>query len=564
MKGFSWPRRHPEPKPVQEPQSPEQPTPRTAPPLAVEGRIVDSYRVPNNGDPDSSAEVIIVERDSFGQYLLRLPPLEEKQKQALTLLKSNLRSSIPVEVPGNPRQVLEKYLWETAEKAGLLSIVQEAHNKFLYHIMKDFAGFWEIDPLVNDDSIEEISVTRHDRPVRVVHRRFSEYKFMETNIVYESEDRLQAFIRRMAQFGGTTVSLAQPSLEVVLQGASDLRVSASLGDEISRPGSTYSIRKQKENPLTIVQLAAPQLVQFPAAPTSDEPFQPGAYGESTYHKTLSALMAAYFWLFLERTTNVLVCGETSSGKTTLMNAVLSMMDPRAKIVTAEDVPEISLSSDLHWQRMKTRARRAGLSPTTGGYEYALSDLLRLALRFSPTILSLGEMRGEESETVATAITLGFSTITTVHAEDAERCVQRVTTPPMRFQEGHVRDITAIATMRKILLPDGSTARRVVSVDEVRPVGHDSHEIVNVFRYNFAADCFFPATPEEVLERSFRLKEMAEGLGWTNERILGSLTRRAAYISKTVADGGFSPSDLSAMVRSYMVKEVPRELERMAS
>jgi archaeal flagellar protein FlaI len=562
MAGFSWLGRKPKPAPGA--KSLPQPAPRTQVPLAVLGEIVDSYHIPASGDPDSSAEVTIAENDSFGQYIVRLPALDEKQAQALALLKSNLRSSIPVEVSGSPRQVLEKYLWETAEKAGLLSIVQDAHTKFLYYIMKDFTGFWEIDPLVSDDSIEEISVTRHDRPVRVVHRKFSEYRFMETNVTYESEDRLQAFIRRMAQFGGTTVSLAQPSLEVVLQGASDLRVSATLGDEISRPGSTYSIRKQKEKPLTIVQLAAPQGIRLPDADTSGNDPQPDPYNESTYHKTLSALMAAYFWLFLERTTNVLVCGETSSGKTTLMNAVLSMMDPRAKIVTAEDVPEISLSSELHWQRMKTRAHRAGLSPATGGYEYGLSDLLKLALRFSPTILSLGEMRGEESETVATAITLGFSTITTVHAEDAERCVQRVTTPPMRFQEGHVRDVTAIATMRKILLPDGSTARRVVSVDEVRPVGHDSHEILNVFRYDFASDCFSPATPEEVLERSFRLKEMAEGLGWTNERVLGSLTRRAAYVSKAVSAGGFSPSDLSAMVRSYMVKEAPRELERAAT
>jgi flagellar protein FlaI len=287
--------------------------------------------------------VVIAENESFGQYLVRLPQLDDKQARALTLMKSNLRNAIPVEVSGSPRQVLEKYLWETAEKAGLLSVMQEAHTKFLFHILKDFAGYWEIDPLVNDDNIEEISVTRHDRPVRVFHRKFSEYKFMETNIVYESEERLQAFIRRMAQFGGTTVSLAQPSLEVVLQGASDLRVSATLGDEISRPGSTYSIRKQKENPLTIVQLAAPQRVRLPQPADPGESPQDRAYSESTFHKTISALMAAYFWLFLERTANVLVCGETSSGKTTLMNAILSMMDPRSKIVTAEDVPEINLS-----------------------------------------------------------------------------------------------------------------------------------------------------------------------------------------------------------------------------
>ncbi len=561
MVGLSWFRRPQKPNPNATPDITSESSRSDEAPVAIPGNIVDSYRVPRDDDPDSSAQVFIVDNNSIGQYVVKLPPLEERQLQALNLLKANLRDSIPVETSGSPRQVLERYLWEAAGKAGLLSVVQEAHRKFLYYLLKDFSGFWEIDPLVGDDDIEEISVVRWDRPARIYHRRFTEYLFMETNIVYKSEERLQAFIRRMAQFGGTTVSLAQPSLEVTLHGASDRRVSATLGDEISRPGSTYSIRKQKENPLTIVQLAAPQQVKAPPSRPARQSDPLLAYNETYSHKTLSALMAAYFWLFLERTTTVLVAGETSSGKTTLMNAILSMMNPRAKIVTAEDVLEVNLPDDLHWQRLKTRSSRAGLSPASGRYEYTLSDLLKLSLRFSPTILSLGEMRGEESETVAAAITLGFSTITTVHAEDAERCVQRVTTPPMRFAEGHVRDITAIATMRKITLPDGTTARRIISVDEIRPVGHDSHEIVNVFKYRFADDSFTPTTPEEVLDRSFRLKEMAESLGWTNEHILSSLTTRAAYIASSVSKGEFSPSDLSSMVRAYINRESPRELER---
>jgi len=532
------------------------------PPVAVEGSIVDQYRIPADADPDESAEVIIADVNSFGRYTVRLPFLDEGELGALNLLKDNLRNAIPVETSGTPREVLEKYLWETAGKIGLLETVQQSHRKLLYYLLKDFSGFWEIDPLINDDSIEEISVTRFDRPVRVLHRKFTEYMFMETNVTYESEERLQAFIRRVAQFGGKSVSLAQPSLEVTIHGASDRRVSATLGDEISRPGSTYAVRKQKEKPLTIVQLAAPEPARpYPAVP----PLPPESaltYGEDHAHKTLTALIGAYFWLLLEKTTNVLITGETSSGKTTLMNAVLALMNPRAKVVTAEEVLEINLQDDLHWQRLQTRTHRTGISSMAANYD--LSELLKLSLRFSPTILSLGEMRGEESETVAAAITLGFSTITTVHAEDADRCVQRVTTPPLRFKEGHVRDITAIATVRKVTLPDGKIVRRVVSTDEIRPVGSNSHEIVNVFRYNFTDDSFSPTSPEEVFDRSYRLKKIAESFGWTNEQVLRSLTNRAAYIAKAVANGEISPSDLSSMVRAYVIREALRELERTES
>ncbi len=546
------------PRPLEAVFIPTEAPPPKIPPHAV---ILDRYRVPAAGDPDSAAQVTIFESDSTGRYFVELPQLDAEEQHGLELLRDNLRNAIPVGRGGSPEETIEEYIWETAERAGILDVVKRAKPKLMYYLLKDFAGFWDVDPLMNDDAIEEISLTRFDRPVRILHRKYSEYMFLETDVTFGSEAKVQAFIRRMAQFGGTSVSLAQPSLEVTLNGASDRRVTATLGDEISRPGSTFAIRKQKERQITIVQLAAPEPAR-PRPPPSEPDALPGvAYEEDHFHKTLSALMAAYFWLLLERTTNVLVAGETASGKTTLMNAILSLMNPRAKIVTAEDVLEINLPDHLHWQRLKTRSHRAGLSPASGRYEYTLADLLKLSLRFSPTILSLGEMRGEESETLAAAITLGFSTITTIHAENAERCVQRLTTPPMRFTEGHVRDITAVATMRKIVMQDGRVSRRVVSVDEIRPAAGEGHEILNIFRYDYAFDSFAPTTPAEVLDRSFRLNEIARSYGWSSSRVQSSLARRAAYIAESVKGSGFSSDALASMVMKYSTKESSRELDR---
>ncbi|MDG6909876.1 MAG: type II/IV secretion system ATPase subunit [Nitrososphaerota archaeon] len=536
------------------------PPPPVPPPDVIAG-VLDTYRVPERGGPDSSAQVFIVEEDGMGKYLVRLPALSSEEEHALELLRANLLDSIPVDEAGGPREVVSDYVTKSAEGLGISSVVEGSHEKLLYYLMREFAGFWEIDPLMNDDNLEEVSLCRFDRPVRVLHREFSHYMFMETDVVYSSEERLQAFVRRLAQLGGTTISLAQPSLEVTLHGPSDRRVTATLGDEISRPGSTYAIRKQKATPITLAQLASPEHARWPALGLQPIPEPAAPYEEVHSHKTLSVLMAAYFWLLLERTANVLIAGETNSGKTTLMNAILAMANPRCKIVTAEDVLEINLPDHLHWQRLKTRSHRAGLSPSAARYEYGLAELLKLSLRFSPTVLSLGEMRGEESETVAAAITLGFSTMTTVHAENAERCVQRLTTPPMRFSGGHVRDITAIATMRKVVLQDGRVVRRVVSVDEVRPQGADGHEIANVFRYDPASDSFGPTTPAEVLDRSFRLNEIAESFGWSPAAVQGSLAVRAARISNRIAEGDLSPRALSRMVREFSGEEVRRGAEK---
>ncbi len=528
------------------------------PPLTIDGTIIDHYRVPANGDPESTPDMIVVDNQTFGKLIVVEPFLTTSDKSTLQLLRDNLRNSIPIEAIGRPTEVLEKYMWETAEKAGILEFVQRSNKKFMYYLMKDFVGFWEVDPLINDDNIEEISIACWNQPVRVWHRNHNEYMWMETNIKFESEAKLQAFIRRIAQFGGTTISLAQPSLEVMLGGASDKRATATLGDEITRPGSTLVIRKQKENPLSILNLAAPEQIKrvssVPQAITA-----PMEYNEVHAHKTLTALMAAYLWLLLEKTTSILVAGETSSGKTVLMNAILALMNPKAKIVTAEDTPEINLPPEIHWQRMKTRTFKSGLSPSGQKYAYGLSDLLKIALRFSPTILSLGEMRGEESEVVASAITLGFSTITTLHAEDAESTVIRVTNPPMKFTEGHVRDVTAIVTMRKLFMPDGKIARRVYSIDEIKKVGKSDHEIVNVFSYDPVNDTFSPTTPEEVVAKSIRLKDIATAFGWNDEQVVASLKTRAAYLSDAVSHQKLSADDLARLVRKYTIQESRREL-----
>jgi len=176
--------------------------PRLIEPHEVIEGVLDTYRVPADAPPDASAEVFIVEEDGVGRYLVRLPRLSDEEGRALELLKSNLVDSIPADVNGEPRDVVAEYMWKTADGAGLAPLVQRSNEKILYYLMKDFAGFWEVDPLVNDDSLEEISVTRYDRPVRVLHRNFSEYMFMETDVVYSSEERLQAFVRRLAQLGG--------------------------------------------------------------------------------------------------------------------------------------------------------------------------------------------------------------------------------------------------------------------------------------------------------------------------------------------------------------------------
>jgi hypothetical protein len=140
--------------------------------------VMDTYRVPARGRPDASAEVFVVEEDGVGRYLVRSPAVSDQERRALEILRSNLLDSIPPGAVGDPGEVVADYVWKTAEGAGLTEVVERSHDKLLYYLMRDFSGFWEIDPLMNDDNLEEISVCRYEKPVRVLHRNFSEYMFI--------------------------------------------------------------------------------------------------------------------------------------------------------------------------------------------------------------------------------------------------------------------------------------------------------------------------------------------------------------------------------------------------
>ncbi|HKT21156.1 MAG TPA: hypothetical protein VJR06_00840, partial [Nitrososphaerales archaeon] len=132
----------------------QEPERTVEPPEEIRG-VLDTYRVPAGGKPEASAEIFVVDEDGAGKYLVRLPRLSERELRALEILRLNLLDSIPAEAAGEPRDVVADYIWRTSDAAGLADVVQESHDKLLYYLMRDFAGFWEVDPLMGDDNLEE-------------------------------------------------------------------------------------------------------------------------------------------------------------------------------------------------------------------------------------------------------------------------------------------------------------------------------------------------------------------------------------------------------------------------
>lgn len=134
----------------------------------------------------------------------------------------------------------------------------------------------------------------------------------------------------------------------------------------------------------------------------------------------SAPVAGLLGQLVQQRCNVLVCGATSSGKTTLLNALAALVEPDARLVTLEDVAELRLHHP-HVVRLETR------DPTPDGAgEVSLADLLRTALRLRPDRLVVGEVRGHEAVHLLHALHTGHDgSLATVHANGPREALDRV-------------------------------------------------------------------------------------------------------------------------------------------
>lgn len=165
--------------------------------------------------------------------------------------------------------------------------------------------------------------------------------------------------------------------------------------------------------------------------------------------------------------NLVVSGATSSGKTTLLNALAAEIDPGARLITLEDIAELRLDHP-HVVRMETRdATPDGVGAVT------LGQLLRTALRLRPDRLVVGEVRGGEAVHLLHALNTGHDgSLATVHANHpldalhrlAALVVQEVGNWPLAAVHHHVASAVDVVVHVE---RDATGVRRVAQVAEVQ-------------------------------------------------------------------------------------------------
>ncbi len=360
--------------------------------------------------------------------------------------------------------------------------------KILYYAERDMVGFGAIDPLMRDPAIEDISADGANRPFFVYHRR---YESLPTNLVFQNGEKLDDLIVRLVHMSGKHVSTAFPIVDATLPGRH--RLAATFRREVSPQGSTMTIRKFREDPITIIDL-----INF---------------------GVLSYTMAAYAWLLLENRATVIVVGATASGKTTFLNALLSMVNPLSKIVTIEEVQEINIDH-INWAPLVSRLSY-GISEESIG-EISVFHLVKAAMRMRPDIMVVGEVRGEEAYALFQAISTGHGGLATLHAEDAGSAIQRLTSKPMDVAPSYITFLDLVFASRRVAIPNPGNVgspklvRRIISVDEVI----DATKWVSTFVWDPQKDKF-----DEFLEKSIKLRKYAKDHGKTMKDVMDELGNR---------------------------------------
>jgi flagellar protein FlaI len=479
--------------------------------------VLESY--PLNA-PYASVQVT---RDIVGgnvTYVVAEPTLNRTDLTSLGRLKGILNEVLelkPAELQS--KKAAGEYLLKKSNEVFdnyHFNLDPDTRKKLLYYTVRDNLGFGKIDSLMHDPLIEDISCDGVNVPLYIWHRKFES---IPTNIRFTTADELDTYALRLAYLCGSHVSIAQPMLDASLPDGS--RINLTYGSEVTRKGSTFTIRKFKLDPFTVTDL-----VTF---------------------KSLSPEMAAFFWYAVENRVSILVAGGIAAGKTTLLNCLSMFIKPDLKVVSIEDTPELNLPHQ-NWIPAATRTH-FGLSTETS--DITLFDLLKAALRQRPDYIIVGEIRGAEAYTLFQAVSTGHLGMSTVHAESVESAVYRLESAPMNIPRTLIAGIDIILVQKRVEL-NGKPARKTVSTSEIVGLDPRSGEILTneVYRWNPAQDTF------DFTGRSYILEKIAEKTGVTPEEASEEIQRRARVIHWLVKNNTRNYKEVSNIVRSYLENPEP--------
>ncbi len=384
-------------------------------------------------------------------------------------------------------------IWELVGLDDKRIVVSDAQRERLrYIVIRDLIRNGPLETLLSDEMLEDI----HSVGLKHIHMDHKVFGMVTSNIRFREREILSRYLRAMSERIGRPVSDNKPIIDGALLDGS--RINIIFSDDVSMLVPSFTIRKFAEETISVIQLIK--------------------WG------TMSAQQAAYIWICLEYGMSVLVSGETASGKTTTLNAILPFIDHNVKIYSAEDTPEVKVRHKI-WQRLVTRDSKNEDS------RVEMFDLLKAALRSRPRYIIIGEIRGVEGATAFQAMQTGHPVIATFHASSIVKMIQRFTGDPINVPIRFFDNLNFAIFQEVVEAPGGGIARRITGIDEV--IGYNKHSDGVLTRGMFEWD---PVKDKHYFRGMFQShlleNKIAAMAGFANKRdIYDEMLRRAAAIER---------------------------------
>ncbi len=472
----------------------------------------------------------------LNEYLYELiePSLSMDERNVLRTLKEALIASLNMSEDEDKEDKEKRLKKATREVMNSLDISLNpvSMEKVFYYLKRDLVGLGIIEGVMLDSNVEDVSCDGVNIPIFIFHRK---YGSIRSNLRFEKEEELDAFVVWLAQRSGKQISVANPMLDATLPGGS--RLNATLGKHVTKKGSSFTIRRFKDDPFTPIDL-----IRF---------------------KTMSVDMMAYLWLCIEYGSSMMVCGGTASGKTTTLNAVLLFIPPQMKIISIEDTRELNLPHE-NWIASVTREGFGGKSGNMAG-AVDMFDLLTAAMRQRPQYLMVGEVRGREAYVVFQAMATGTIAYSTFHADDLGAMIHRMESEPINLPRSLMTALNIMLLQGQVKVGTKMT-RRVKSLTEIVGLDPETNEIIynSVFTWNPADDRFHYSGHSYIFEK-IRLSK-----GWSPREMEAEMRRRVLLLEYMRRKNVNNYMTVAALISSYYrdaektVARVEKEMVQMGA
>jgi len=470
--------------------------------LPEDAEIIDQYDI---GEGYDKSVVTILKREQDAKYIYHLMPpeysLNEDKQGLLNLARNVLIEHQPKAEeftdPEKVRQVffnVSRDLLRDLSESKSIKLSYDELNKLATILVRHTIGFGLIEVLLQDKNLQDV-VLNAPISINPVFLRHSHFDECITNIVPSREDA-DSWAAKFRMISGRPLDEANPILDTDLTlGGIRSRV-AVIQQPLSPGGLAYAIRRHREEPWTL-----PLFIK---------------------NKMINSFAAGLFSFLIDGSRTMLIAGTRSSGKTSMLGALMLEIIPKYRIIVIEDTLELPVDAirKLRYDILRMKVRGTLLKESN---EIGADEGIRASLRLGDSSLIIGEVRSLEAKALYEAMRVGaLANVVagTIHGASPygvfDRVVNDLQVPATSFKA-----TDCILVANPVKTPDGlKSMKRVVQLAEVRKHWLKDPEeeggFVDLLKYNVEKDELEPSE-ELVNGNSEIIKNIASGVrGWVGD------------------------------------------------